>query len=248
MRDFLGVIPARFKSSRFPGKPLVDILGLPMIIRVAQQTEKALGKDGFVVATDDNRIAEVVEKYGYQFIMTGDQHPTGTDRIWEVAQKIESKIYINIQGDEPIIDPEDILKILRKKEEFPDSIVNGYAPLNENEDPHSLNIPKVAISKSGRLMYMSRLAIPGIKSSTNVHPNYLKQVSVYAFNRNELEAFGMHKGKSECESFEDIEIVRFLELDFPVQMVELSGNTVAVDVEDDVKMVEQYLMKKSNHV
>ncbi len=176
--------------------------------------------------------------------MTGDHHPTGTDRIWEVAQKVDSKIYINIQGDEPIIDPNDILKILHKKKEFPNAIVNGYAPLNANEDPNSLNIPKVVISKSGRLMYMSRLALPGIKSQSELNPKYLKQVSVYAFNRSELEAFGNHQGKSECESFEDIEIVRFLELDFPVQMVELSGNTVAVDIIEDVYHVEQYLLGK----
>ena len=115
MKEIIGVIPARYKSSRFPGKPLQKILGKPMIIHVAEKVEQALGRENTIIATDDVRISEVVKSYGYQFIMTSENHKTGTDRLYEVSQKIEAKIYINIQGDEPVINPDDILKIAEHK-------------------------------------------------------------------------------------------------------------------------------------
>lgn len=242
--EYLGVIPARYKSSRFPGKPLVNILGKPLVIHVAEKAVAALGVDNVVVATEDQRIFDEVEKWGFKAVMTTDKPLTGTDRIWEVAQQIQSDIYINIQGDEPMVSPEDVKTILRARQQNPGMIVNGYSALLPQEDPHSVNIPKVVFSESGRLLYMSRSAMPGIKG-TDETPVFHKQVSIYAFNYEELKAFGNRVQKTALEYFEDIEILRFAEMDYPIQMVRISGSSLAVDVPEDVAIVEN-AMKSQN--
>ncbi len=111
----IGIIPARYKSSRFPGKPLALILNKPMIIWVCEIVEKALGKENTFVATDDKQIKETVLKHGYNVVMTSENCLTGTDRLWEVAQKIKADIYVNIQGDEPTLDPNEIYGLLSEK-------------------------------------------------------------------------------------------------------------------------------------
>jgi 3-deoxy-manno-octulosonate cytidylyltransferase (CMP-KDO synthetase) len=238
----LGVIPARYASSRYPGKPLVDILGKPLVIRVAERTAAALGNENVVIATEDTRIIEVVEQWGYRSVMTTNKPPTGTDRLWEVAQKMEADVYINVQGDEPLILPKDILKILEHKRENPDVVINGYQQISTEEDPESVNIPKVVFAENGDLLYMSRRALPGTKSGTPCEA-YYKQVCIYGFSYGELKTFGEHNGKTRLESYEDIEILRFLELGYKVRMVELSGSSLAVDVPEDVQIVEQAIIK-----
>lgn len=240
MREVLGVIPARYKSSRFPGKPLEKILGKPMIIHVAEKVEKALGRENTIIATDDVRIVEVVESFGYQSIMTSDTHKTGTDRLYEVSQKIDAKMYINIQGDEPIINPDDIMEIVKEKNKYPDHIINGYTPISNLEDPESYNIPKVVFDENKELLYMSRLPIPAVKSG-KMRPVYNKQVCIYAFNKKELKAYGERKEKSVLESFEDIEILRFLEMGYTIKMTLTESTSLAVDVPDDILKVENYL-------
>lgn len=242
----LGVIPARFKSSRFPGKPLVSICGKPMIIHVAEKADEAFGRNGFVVATDDIRIKETVEKNGYNSIITSEDTMTGTDRLWEVAQKMEADIYINIQGDEPIIDPNDILKIVGVKKNFPNFIVNAYTRILENEDPFSINIPKVIVNMEHELIYMSRMAIPGCKNEM-AKPIYYKQVCIYAFSYEELKAFGTNQSKTYLESFEDIEILRFLEMGYKIKMVETFSDSLSVDVPSDVVAVERALAGKNHN-
>lgn len=239
---FLGVIPARYKSSRYPGKPLVHIAGKPLVIHVCEKAEMALGKDNFVVATEDERIVHEVHKWGYNAVLTTDNPKTGTDRLWEVAQKIKADIYINIQGDEPMLDPIDIYKVYQARLNNPQFITNGYCKISENEDPHSINIPKVIFNEKNELIYMSRMAIPGVKGRTD-RPDYYKQVCIYTFTFEELKAFGERVHKTYLESFEDIEILRFLEMGYKIKMVETSGASLAVDVPDDVIAVEQALNK-----
>ena len=239
----IGVIPARYKSSRFPGKPLAKIIDKPMVIWVCEQASKALGKENVHVATDDERISTVVEKYGFNFIMTSDSHLTGTDRLAEVAQKIEADIYVNIQGDEPMINPFDIQSIVKAKKDNPTYIINGMASLLETEDPHNINIPKVIVNLKNDLIYMSRSAIPGIKSTKQPNPpDYKKQICIYAFNREELLAFNAQKDKTPLESFEDIEIIRFLELGYKIKMVETEGASLAVDIPSDIQKVEKAIL------
>ena len=123
------IIPARFQSSRFPGKPLVPLLGKPMILWVAELCAKALPKQDVYIATEDQRIADVVEEAGFNAIMTSDKALTGTDRLAEAAAKIDADIYLNVQGDEPLLDPQDILNVLAFKKRYPNDVINGYFPL-----------------------------------------------------------------------------------------------------------------------
>lgn len=233
-REVLVVIPARYGSSRYPGKPLVSILGVPLIIRVARLAAAAVGVENVVIATDDDRIAKVATEHNFEFVMTGDC-PTGTDRVHEVATKLEAEIYINVQGDEPMIRPDDIIQVLRAKKAHPSQVVNAYTAITDSEDPTSINIPKVVVTPDNQMMYMSRLAIPGQKGNSTVPKQ--KQVCIYAFNKEELTAYAMSP-RTPVEASEDIEIIRFLELGFSVKMVELDEGSLAVDVPEDVEKVE----------
>ena len=240
MNKVLGIIPARFKSTRLPGKPLVNILGIPMIIRTAQNAADALGHENIIIATDDSRIADVCSDYNFKSVLTLKSHRTGTDRIWEVAQKYESDIYMNIQGDEPIMPPDDIRVILREKEKRAYGVINGICKFPNNISPEVDSIPKAVVNESGKLIYISRLPIPG----TLIHGKeitYQKQVCVYAFNYDELKAYGQFGRKSRLEKIEDIEMLRFFELGIDVYMVETSGKSIAVDLPSDVKRVEKFL-------
>lgn len=241
----LGIIPARYKSSRFPGKPLTKILNKPMIIWVCEIVEEALGKENTIVATDDELIKDTVIQYGYNVIMTSSSCLTGTDRLWEVAQKIKADIYVNIQGDEPTLDPREILRIIKVKNEFPEYVINGMTRITPEEDPKSVNIPKVLTNINNDLIYMSRLPIPGTKEL--VLPNYYKQVCIYAFNYNELKAFGTCDEKAYFEKYEDIEILRFFDLGIKIKMVETKSNSLAVDIPEDIKAVEENLLLKINN-
>ena len=143
--------------------------------------------------------------------MTSDKAQTGTDRIAECVEKLNYEIIINVQGDEPLVDPEDIKQCIKYKKKFPEKIINGFTFLSKIEDPNNINIPKLITNKKNELIYMSRKAIPGYKSKENKPMEYKKQVCIYGFHKNELLAFREH-GKSEIEHNEDIEILRFFEL------------------------------------
>jgi len=237
------VIPARFKSSRFPGKPLVPLLGKPMVLWVAELSAKAVGKANVYIATEDERIADVVTEAGFNVVMTSAGALTGTDRLAEAAKQIDADIYINVQGDEPVIDPLDIQRIIKVKEQHMQAVINGFCWIGEDEDPTSVNIPKVVTNEKNDLMYMSRLAVPGFKDSAVAPLRYKKQVCIYAFTAQQLGAYVDFGRKGEVERSEDIEILRFLELSVPVKMVETSGGSLAVDVPEDVAIVEAVLKK-----
>ena len=235
------VIPARFKSSRFPGKPLANILGKPLIIWVAQLCENAIGKKNVYIATDDSSIANVVERHGFKKIMTSSNCLTGTDRVAEASNKIDAEIIINVQGDEPLVDPEDIKKIIKEKKNNPNAVICGYSKITAPEKPEDLNICKVIFNENNNLIYASRAPLPGSKDHINKPKNYFKQVCIYAFNRNELEKFFNYSRKSYLESFEDIEIIRFLEWGQEVRMIETSSSSIAVDNPEDILKVENFI-------
>jgi len=239
----IGVIPARYQSSRFPGKPLVMINKLPMVIRVARQAELALGREQVYIATDDERIATVCNDFGYQAVMTSPDCKTGTDRLAEFARQVEADIYINIQGDEPVVDPADILKIAGAKKANFHLVINGMCPLLPHEAPENPHIPKVVTAGGGQLLYMSRLPVPGIKDPATGKPRYKKQVCIYAFNKAELALYASYARKADCELYEDIEILRFLDAGVGVLMVETSGHSMAVDTPEDVLLVEAFLQR-----
>ena len=178
--------------------------------------------------------------------MTSDKHLTGTDRLAEVASKIKADIYINIQGDEPTVDPEIIKMVILKKQQQMDKVVNAMACLSSNEDPNSVNIPKVIFNESNDMVYMSRVVIPGFKAIENKPLAYYKQVCIYAFTQDQLIAFKQFGRKGQLESHEDIEILRFLDMNIPVYMIKVDGGSYAVDVEEDIPVVENRLKEIHN--
>jgi 3-deoxy-manno-octulosonate cytidylyltransferase (CMP-KDO synthetase) len=242
----VAIIPARYASSRFPGKPLVALAGKPMIIWVAELSAKALGKENVFIATEDERIKKVVETAGFQALMTSSKALTGTDRLAEASEMIDADVVINVQGDEPLVNPEDIVKIKDAKLESPNEVINGFSWIRESEDPHSVNLPKVITTEDNRMIYMSRVALPGFKDAKNAPLRYKKQVCIYAFSKKELRSFLGLGRKSELEHSEDIEILRFLELGVPIKMVETRPGSLAVDVPEDVEKVTVALKSLHN--
>lgn len=239
MRDFVVVIPARYQSSRLPGKPLIDLHGKSLLLRTYEQCCKAVGKSLVYVATDDERIYKYCLNHNIKVEMTSVNCLTGTDRVAEFAQKIIAKSYINVQGDEPLLNPEDIKQVINAVIQFPDDIINGYAPIETVEQYNSLTIPKVVFRADKRLLYMSRSPIPGNKSGS--FQKSWRQICVYGFPRITLTKFAEQTGKSPLEKEEDIEILRFLELGYEVRMLELSSDSVAVDTLSDAEKVREIL-------
>lgn len=237
------MIPARYGSSRYPGKPLVSLLGKPMILWVAELSARAVGSENVYVATEDRRIAAVVETAGFKSLMTTDDALTGTDRLAQAAEQVEADLYINVQGDEPMVNPTDIIKVRDAKLLYMDNIINGFSWVGENEDPYNVNIPKVITNEHDELVYMSRAVLPGFKDSKHAPKRFKKQICIYAFTREELVAFQGFGRKSALEHSEDIEILRFLELGKIVRMVETQSGSLAVDVPEDVAKVEAMLLK-----
>lgn len=240
------VIPARFKSSRFPGKPLVKLLGKPMIQWVAELSSVAVGQENVYIATDDMRIQSAVCSMGYNVVMTSSSCLTGTDRLAEVARQVEADIYVNVQGDEPLVKPEDIRLVIREKIKHPNDVINCYTEIGDDEDPRSVNLPKVIFTEDKRLVYMSRQILPGYKDDRNAPQTYYKQVCIYGFNRNELLEYGRYGRKSKLEQSEDIEIIRFLEWNQSIRLLRTSPGSLAVDIPDDVGRVEEALRNLKN--
>ena len=176
--------------------------------------------------------------------MTSKKCLTGTDRVAEAAMKIKSKIYINVQGDEPTINPKDIKKIINAKVKYPNHVICGYSKVHKFENPSNKNLPKVVINSKNELIYISRALIPGSKKN-NQDIVYYKQVCIYAFSKKELKKFFLKNKKSKTESIEDIEILRFFDLDVKIKMVRLNSNSVSVDEIKDVNKAEK-LLKKNN--
>jgi len=240
---FVIIVPARFASSRYKGKPLVKILGKEMIIRVADICKKVSGLKNLFIATDSKKIAKVVSENGYKYLMTSPKCLTGTDRVAEAAIKIESDIIINVQGDEPTINPIDIKKVISAKIKFPNHVICGYDKVHVSENPKNRNLPKVVMNSKSELIYISRALVPGTKKKSQ-KISYNKQVCIYAFNKIELKRFYLNNKKSNTEQIEDIEILRFFDLNIKVKMIKLNSNSVAVDEPKDVKKAEKLLLKK----
>ena len=216
-----------------------------MVLRVADICSKVVGKEDCYVATDSKKIANVVLKNGYKVKMTSSKCLTGTDRVAEASFKIKSKIYINVQGDEPTINPIDIKKVINAKIKYPNHVICGYDEVHKFENPASINLPKVVVNNKKELIYISRALVPG-KKKEKEKITYHKQVCIYAFNKKELKKFYKPKKKSETENIEDIEILRFFDLGVKIKMVKLNSNSVAVDEKSDVKKVEKLLNEKRN--
>ena len=230
------IIPARYQSGRLPGKPLVQLAGVPMIERTWRQCTKGFDAARVYIATDDERIASHCRSAGAQVIMTSDTCLTGTDRVAEAALQLDADVIINVQGDEPLFNPDDIGKVLAALERHPGEILNGYADITSEEEFRSPSMPKAVVREDEQLLYMSRGAVPTSKKR-EFHFAW-RQVCIYAFPRTALAAFTAHGRKTPLEAIEDIEILRFLELGWPVRMVRVSSDSIPVDNPEDVARVE----------
>lgn len=234
--NFVLIIPARYKSSRFPGKPLTLLKGKSMIRHVYDQCLKAVPRDSIYVATEDKRIADHCKKNNIQFLMTSDECLTGTDRLCEVSKLVEADYYINIQGDEPLFNPIDIQNLIQEisKQKNLYDVYCGYCSIDSEDTFFSFNMPKVIFNKRKELIYISRAPIPSNKQ--NEFKKGFRQVCGYAFSKKSLEIFDI-KSKTYFESIEDIELLRFLELGVKVKMVEMSKKSIPVDVKEDIEKV-----------
>ena len=232
------IIPARYKSSRFPGKPLAKIKGKEMILHVAEKAEQAIGKENVYIATENQVIANLVKKSGYKVVLTSDSCLTGTDRVAEASREINVDIFINVQGDEPMIDPEDIKKVIHLKKNNPSHVINCMSQLHSDENSNDKKIPKVVCDLQDNLLYSSRNSIPTRKSEDS--KRIMKQVCIYAFSKEQLDKF-YNSSKTPLEFEEDIEIIRCLEKGIPVKMLKVNKVSYAVDYPEDVKIIEKML-------
>jgi len=244
-RDGLGfsvcaVIPARYGSSRFEGKPLAVIAGMAMLERTYRQAQKCKMLDRVVVATDDVRIEDFCKEHEMDVVMTSSNCLTGTDRVAEVADQVEYDLYVNVQGDEPVIDPRTIDTVISEYAQHGDKYVayNLYKRIEDEEDERSPTIIKTVVDDAGELVYMSRLPVPFSKAGKDVVRH--KQVCVYGFSREALHIFSSSQ-KTANEAAEDIEILRFRDLGYRVRMIETDCSSIAVDVPTDIAKVEAYL-------
>lgn len=223
MENVLVVIPARLKSTRFPNKPLHKINGREMILHVCDRVAPFYN---CIVATPDHQIMDLVEQAGYKAIYT-TECKTGTDRVAQVASMINADIYVNVQGDEPLVNIKDIEKVVNFKQIYYNTVV-GSMTFMETNGP---DIVKVFLS-GGYLRNLTR-------KGTSV----FRQCGIYAFNKEELEAFyNIDEQEKEAwlDAYEDIELMRFLELDIPVKMVDIKGSK-AVDRLKDIQKIEEEL-------
>lgn len=239
----IGVIPARYESSRFPGKPLADICGKPMVWWVYQQCLKVKDFDSVYVATDDKRIYNACEVLKIKVIMTSSDHKTGTDRVGEVAQKMPADLIVNIQGDEPLLEPSTIRAAIEPfYRDAQLQICNLMTKIQDPVDVVNFTVPKVITNREGIGLYLTRTTAPYPKGSLDY--SYYKQVCVYGIKPKALQFFcdyGIKYGKAKMEAIEDIEILRFIENGYKVQFIEVESDTVAVDTKNDLMKVCQII-------
>lgn len=239
----IGIIPARYKSTRFEGKPLADICGRPMVWWVYNQVRKVKELNAVYVATDDERIAEVCEKMDINYIMTKNNHGTSTERLFEVAQNIDSDYYLCINGDEPLIDPIIISKILdiQKNNNEKIYVANLMTTIKDPVEVIDNTNIKVVTDKYNNAIYMSRSAIPHPKSSMEFE--YKKHLGVLLYNYEALKFFSETK-RDRIESIEDINELRFIENGKKIKMIEVDAETLSVDTPKDLEKVKSIIKKR----
>jgi 3-deoxy-manno-octulosonate cytidylyltransferase (CMP-KDO synthetase) len=243
-QDAIVVIPARHDSSRFPEKPLAEIAGRSMIARVYERAKKAERIARVIVATDDERILSAVKDFGGEVLMTRRDHSSGTDRIAEVAAHIPAAIYVNVQGDEPLIDPAAIDAIVAAMQE--DDSIQIATPstiikvTNEIMDP---NVVKVVTDFDGNALYFSRAPIPWVRDrDAPVHAQHMKHLGLYAFRRAALLDFPTLP-LGDLERIEQLEQLRWMENGYKIRVAETQHDSISVDVQEDVARVEKLLSK-----
>ncbi|MBU2591326.1 MAG: 3-deoxy-manno-octulosonate cytidylyltransferase [Nitrospinota bacterium] len=245
--NILGVIPARYTSTRFPGKPLKEILGKPIIQYVWEGAKQSKLITRVVVATDDERIKVAVESFGGEAMMTSPDHKTGTDRVAEVARKIEADLVVNIQGDEPLIRGDIIDQAVWPLVED-SSIPMGTicAKIKDDEELNSRNIVKVIVDKKGFAIYFSRLPIPFLRDGAGVSDItsiYRKHIGLYVYRADFLPVFNSLQ-ESVLEQAEKLEQLRAIENGYRIRVVFTDYEGVGIDTPEDLETAEKILRGK----
>lgn len=237
----LGVIPARLASTRLPRKVLREIAGRPMIARVWEGARRSPHLSEVLVATDSQEVIDACGALGIPAVLTSSEHPSGTDRVWEVAQTRAADVYVNIQGDEPLVTPGHIERMVAPFRSRPDTQVTTLCIRATPDEEPNPNVNKVVRDAAGRALYFSKHPIPYDRDGRGV-PRF-KHIGLYAYRRAALEAF--HRlPPSPLELAERLEQLRFLENGIPIIVVETDEPTIGVDTEEDLRAVEAYLRSR----
>ncbi len=241
----LAVIPARYASSRFPGKPLAPIAGKPMIQHVVERVRQAKLVSRVMVATEDARIKSAVEAFGGEAIITRSDHRTGTDRVAEVAVHAPAEIYVNVQGDEPLIDPGTVDAVVSAMlEDDSIQLATPCTAISQPDDIMDPNIVKVVRDFDGNGLYFSRAPIPWVRDTAEtVTARHWKHIGLYVHRRAALLEFPTLP-PGELERLEQLEQLRWLENGFHIRVVETDYDAVSVDVPSDVVRVEKLLSQR----
>ena len=236
----IGVIPARYKSSRFPGKPLTDICGKPMIWWVYQQAKKVEEFDRVYVATDDERIKAACKEYGLEVIMTSDKHETGSDRVAEVATKVDGDLFVNIQGDEPVIKPEMIKQVISIFTED-ESVYFGSLKkeITDEDEIKATSTVKVVTDYKGDALYFSRSVIPSNLKDGKL-ARVFRHVGIYAYKKDFLLKFSAME-QTELELGEGIEPLRAMENGYKMRLKETQYSSIGVDLPEHIALVEKVI-------
>jgi 3-deoxy-manno-octulosonate cytidylyltransferase (CMP-KDO synthetase) len=242
--QIIALIPARYGSSRFPGKPLAPVLGKPLIQRVYEQARQVKELDGLYVATDDARIRDCVLGFGGQAVMTRDDHPSGSDRLAEAAGLLglaPEDLVINIQGDQPVFPPELIQQLAAALGQDPlGAMATPARRVDDLEQALSPNVVKVVFDQHHRALYFSRSPLPYWRDGQA--PYFYKHIGIYAYRAGFLQRF-VNLPPGRWEDAEKLEQLRALEHGFPIRIVETRGDTLEVDTPEDLRKVEIYLNK-----
>jgi 3-deoxy-manno-octulosonate cytidylyltransferase (CMP-KDO synthetase) len=238
------VIPARYGSTRLPGKPLVSLNGQPMIQRVYERAKSARRVDRVIVATDDDRIVKAVTSFGGEARMTRPDHRTGTERVAEVAAHVEGQVFVNVQGDEPLLDPAAVDTAVSALLEEPQSAVATVAtPIKVPGDIMDPNVVKVVLDFDDNALYFSRAPIPWVRDTgSTIQVRHLKHLGLYVFQREALLEYPTLP-QGELERIEQLEQLRWLENGSKIRVAEVEHDAISVDVPEDVPRVEKLLQK-----
>jgi len=239
-----GIIPARYGSTRFPGKPLAEILGKPMFWHVFQRAGQCPELSQIVVATDDDRIVSAANELGVPVVMTRDDHPSGTDRVMEAAgllQVPEDAVVVNIQGDEPLLEPAMLTQLVLPFVD-PEVQVTTLARKIDPKEAESPDLVKVVFAKDGKALYFSRFSIP--YRSDGQGDEYYGHIGLYAFRMSTLKEFVV-LNPSRLETIERLEQLRLLENGIPIHVVVTYHRSISVDRPDDIKTVSKILMEET---
>ena len=238
------VIPARYASSRLPGKPLVSLAGQPMIQRVYERAKLAKQTHRVIVATDDERIVKAVQEFGGEARMTRPDHRTGTERVAEVAAHEAGDVFVNVQGDEPLLDPAAIDTAVAALLEDPQAAISTVAtPIKTPGDIMDPNVCKVVLDFDENALYFSRAPIPWVRDTgTHVQARHLKHLGLYVFRRDALLEYPTLP-QGDLERLEQLEQLRWLENGWKIRVAEVEHDAISVDVPEDVTRVEKLLQK-----